>query len=380
MAYATIMEGAATARVPRAAKVSKEMEVFYNPVMRLNRDITVLLLKTLGEARKKERQREGEVFGGFSVGSPLAGTGIRECRLLVELEKGLIKELSMNDYSKDAVTLIKKNISLNEQNLACHEIEVSCDEANKFLLDSCGFSYIDLDPFGTPNPFLDAAIKRLQRGGVLAVTATDTSALAGTYPDACRRKYWAEPMRNHLMHEVGLRILCRKVQLVGSQYEKALIPLFSYAKDHYMRIFFLNERRKKATDAILRKHQYLHYCSRCLAVSVDKSTMKVCCGAPTLVAGPLWTGLLWDERLAAAMTRTNRTWEHGRPENQRFLDTIAAEARAPEGLVGFYHLNLVKKTLGKTPLRKEELLARNGVYPTHLEGNAVRALSVRLLF
>ncbi|MCU0373510.1 MAG: ATP-binding protein, partial [Ignavibacteria bacterium] len=42
-----------------------------------------------------------------------------------------------------------------------------------------GFDYIDIDPFGSPCPFLDAAIKRLSRGGILAVTATDTSALAG---------------------------------------------------------------------------------------------------------------------------------------------------------------------------------------------------------
>ena len=85
---------------------------------------------------------------------------------------------------------------------------------------------------------LDSAIKRISRNGILAVTNTDTAALTGTYPKACIRKYWSMPKRDYMMHETGLRILIRKVQLVGMQYEKALYPIFSYFKDHYFRIFF----------------------------------------------------------------------------------------------------------------------------------------------
>ncbi len=393
-AYTTITEGAATVRVPVAAKVSKEMEVFYNPVMKLNRDVSVLLLKTVGEERLAKSRKEGTTktakaavedetakpFDGFSIGSPLAGTGIRECRFLVELERGLVKELAANDYDGKAAALIRKNIELNDKGLNCDEIEVSCTEANKFLLDSTGFTYIDLDPFGTPNPFLDAAVKRLQRGGILAVTATDTSALAGTYPDAGRRKYWAEPMRNHLMHDVGLRILIRKAQLIAAQYEKALVPVYSYSKDHYMRVFLLNERRKKATDAVLRQHKYLHYCPRCLGISTSTINSRTCCGRQTQSAGPLWTGQLWDKRLARRMAAVNKKWLHGRPENQKLLDLLAAEAQAPVGLIGFYPLNLVRQAYRKMPLRKDVLLARKGVWPTHFEANAVKAKAVELLF
>ena len=40
----------------------------------------------------------------------------------------------------------------------------------------CGyFDYIDIDPFGSPNPFLAAAIGRITRNGIVAVTATDTA-------------------------------------------------------------------------------------------------------------------------------------------------------------------------------------------------------------
>ncbi len=374
MSYITITEGGVRVRVPKAEKVSKEMEVFYNPVMKLNRDVSVLLLKTLGE-----RRRADPSFAGFSIGSPLAGTGIRECRFLVELERGLVKEVHINDYSEEAAQLIRKNIALNEEHLTCEEIEVSCNEASKFLLDSYGYGYIDIDPFGTPNPFLDAAVKRIQRDGILAVTATDTSALSGTYHDSCLRKYWAEPMRNHLMHEVGLRILIRKVQLIGAQYEKSLLPIYSYAKDHYMRVFFRCEKRgKKEAAAVLKQHQYLHHCPHCLRTFTSNANREECCGGPTQWAGPLWSGRLWDARLAKELARTNEQWAHGQPENQRFLDTIAAEASF-DG-VGFYPFNLVRKVLKKVPKKKEELLKKRGIAPTHFEGNAVRAKAVELLF
>lgn len=374
MGYKMITEGSVRAHVPTTTKISKEMEVFYNPVMRLNRDVSVLLLQVLGEERQKERGWEG-----FSIGSPLAGTGIRECRFLVELELGLMKEVHINDYSNEAVKLIRKNVSLNEERLNCDEIEVSCNEASTFLLDSYGYGYIDIDPFGTPNPFLDAAVKRIQREGILAVTATDTSALSGTYLDSCLRKYWAKPMRNHLMHDVGIRILIRKVQLIGTQYEKSLVPIYSYSKDHYMRVFFLCQKQgKKAAAAIIKRHAYVHFCPKCLRIKTSAHTDETCCSQTMRWAGPLWSGPLWEKRLAKRMAERNASWEHGQPKNQKFLDTIALEAQ--ENIIGFYPFNLVRKVLKRSPKRKEELIRKKGVLPTHFEGNAVKAKRIDLLF
>ncbi len=355
--YEQVTEGAVTIRVPTAEKVSSAMEVFYNPVMRLNRDLTLLVLTARwqqGLAPKK----------GWSIASPMAGTGVRECRFLAELPSGALERLAINDLSPAAVKLIRENLSRIPHRVP---VSVSCTEATAFLLEAGGYSYIDIDPFGTPNPFLDAACKRLHRHGILGVTATDTSALAGTYPLACQRKYWARPLRNHLMHEVGLRILIRKVQLIGAQYDKALLPIYSYAKDHYMRIFFSCVPGKRAVDELLAQHLFLHYDPRTLRVRASPQNR----GA--VVAGPLWTGPLWDTELAAAVAALNTD-----ERNQKFLDIVAAEAHAP--VLGFYPFNLVRQVLRKAPLRKKELLARKGVWPTHLEGNAVRALRRSLLF
>jgi len=125
------------------------------------------------------------------------------------------------------------------------KIIIKNQDANLFLLNSTGFDYIDIDPFGTPNPFLDSAVKRISRDGILAVTSTDTAALTGTYPKATLRKYWAYSKKDEMMHETGLRILIRKIQLIAAQYDKALVPIFSYFKDHYYRIFFNSVKGKK---------------------------------------------------------------------------------------------------------------------------------------
>jgi tRNA (guanine26-N2/guanine27-N2)-dimethyltransferase len=237
-------------------KISKKMTAFYNPVMKLNRDINILILKAL--QRKHLR-----------IADPLAGTGIRTLRFLKELPPSMIEEIHINDVKENFPKIFEKNRKLN--NIKKTKIKVHNTEANKFLLQESGYDYIDIDPFGSPNPFLNNAIAKLSRKGILAVTATDISALAGVHQEACQRKYWATPQRKN--KEIGLRILIRKVQLIGAQYDRALTPIFSHASDHYMRIYFSNEKGKQKVDKILAQHNMFQK------------------------AGPLWLGNLWDTKL-----------------------------------------------------------------------------------
>lgn len=46
------------------------------------------------------------------------------------------------------------------------------------------FDMVDLDPYGSAAPFLDAAVQCVNDGGLLCVTCTDLAVLAGTnYPE-----------------------------------------------------------------------------------------------------------------------------------------------------------------------------------------------------
>jgi len=253
--FKQIQEGKAKTLVPKEDKISKDLPVFYNPAMEYNRDNSIDVLNALDKKN-------------MLIALPLAGTGIRAFRFLLEIKKSKIKEVCINDYDDKALNLIKKNLKLNK--LKSKAI-LSNSDANVFFTKSQAFDYIDIDPFGTPNPFLNNAIAHLKRDGILAVTATDTGALCGTYKNVCIRKYWAVPLHSDEMHEVGLRILIRKVQLIGMQFERALIPILSFDKDHYMRVFFKSKKSKTECDKIAEQHQYYKD------------------------AGPIWIGKLKDK-------------------------------------------------------------------------------------
>jgi len=306
-----IQEGKAKIRIKPEKIVSKDMPVFYNPIMKFNRDMAILLLKSINQTKLK-------------IALPLAASGIRGFRFLLELPKNKIEEIHFNDYNPNFKKTIQNNLILNK--IKGNKIKIHNTEANLFFLQSTGFNYIDIDPFGTPNPFLESSIKRLNREGILAVTATDTSALCGTYPKACKRKYWAIPLRNELMHEIGLRILIRKIQLVAAQYEKALTPIFSYSKDHYMRVFLKSEKRKSKVDEILKQHKYFEN------------------------SGPIWTGSLWDPNLVNEMVKNNNV-----TENYKILKIIQGESKI--NTVGFYDIHkLVKRNKLKKIPKKADLI------------------------
>jgi tRNA (guanine26-N2/guanine27-N2)-dimethyltransferase len=349
------------------------MDVFYNPVMKLNRDISVLLLNSI-DAKNTQ------------IALPLAGSGIRGIRFLKELKKNKIKSISFNDYSIKAVNSIKNSLKLN--NIKNKKIIIYNNDANLFLLNSSGFDYIDIDPFGTSNFYLDSAIKRISRNGILAVTNTDTAALTGTYPKACVRKYWSTPKRDYMMHETGLRILIRKIQLVGMQYEKALFPIFSYFKDHYFRIFFECVKGKKLCDEIALEHGMFND------------------------VGPLWMGNLWEGKLVNRMYSSllknsigNKSLKINSIKNEksiiiennnlmnkinkgiinnnqnynellRFLKIIKEEPKI--NAVGFYDVHdIAKKNKLKTIIRKEELIKKikkcgYKAADTHFLGTGIR--------
>ncbi len=349
-----IVEGKAKILVRLDEKISKKMRVFYNPHMRLNRDLAVAILNST---------RHKPVIAA----DLLAGTGIRSIRFLLETK---IKGIHINDASIKAYNLIKKNLKLNKIK---KRIKVFNQDANLFLLNSKGFSYIDIDPFGSPNPYLDASIKRLSRKGIIAVTATDTSALSGSYKNACLRKYWAVPLRNELMHEIGIRILIRKVQLVGAQFDKALNPIFSHSSDHYMRSYFYCEKSKTKIRGIMKQHAFFLYCRNCLNRKVSSTNNEKCriCKREFSFAGPIWTGTLWDKRVVSKMIKNL----NGGLEALRLLDIIKKEANITS--VGFYDPAKICSKLKRNTPKKEvlinEIKKKFSASETHFSRSGIRS-------
>ena len=334
--------------------VHAKMEVFYNPIMVSNRNISILLLNSISNKDMK-------------IADPLAGSGIRSLRFLKELKKGKIEQMVVNDFKENFKATFQQNLKLNKMTKSDQaKISICNEEASLFLLHQTGFDYIDLDPFGSPNPFLAAAIARISLGGILAVTATDTAALTGTYPKVTERKYWAIPLRNYLMHEIGLRILIRKIQLQGVQFDKALTPVLAYHKDHYFRVYLTSEKGTVRGDTILKQHQYFLFCNECLSFKTSLFNAETCqCGTLFQFAGPLWTGELFDTKLITLMVKNNPF-----PEEQKFLDTLKNEAAIHQ--VGFYDVHEIARKYKTNPPKMDVALKKCNGVRTHFSMTGIK--------
>ncbi|KUO39323.1 MAG: hypothetical protein AVW05_01675 [Hadesarchaea archaeon DG-33] len=221
--------------------------VFYNPHMEFCRDLSVSAVQALA--------RE---LGDLCLCDPLAGVGVRGLRYAKEV-KGVTRVI-VNDRSLEAVKFIRRNIELNELG----GVEVHNEDANTLLWRRAPrFHFVDLDPFGSPASFIDAACASLLRRGMLALTATDTAPLSGTHAKACIRRYGAKPLKTEYGRELGVRILIGFCQRAAGKYELAFTPVLAHATRHYFRVYLRGRRRAGATNDVLANQGYVSHCRAC---------------------------------------------------------------------------------------------------------------------
>jgi tRNA (guanine26-N2/guanine27-N2)-dimethyltransferase len=213
-------EGKAVIKVPEFEKVTAKTPVFYNPHMAYDRELS----RRVYNATKKT-----EVLDAFS------GSGIRAILYALEGAK-----VTANDYNPKAVELIKKNAKLNNVSL-----KIMNKDAN-ILFREQNFQVIDVDPFGSPAPYLDSIMHGLQNGSFLFVTATDTKALCGHAKKAALRKYGINTVKTPFSKELGVRVLLTAIMREGAKHTFGFDVLLSYCRQHYIRVFLRTQWSKKA--------------------------------------------------------------------------------------------------------------------------------------
>ncbi|WP_410507107.1 tRNA (guanine(10)-N(2))-dimethyltransferase [Methanosarcina hadiensis] len=283
----TIVEGTTKISVPvpppDANFPPSAAPVFYNPEMELNRDINVAATAAFVERllSKKEISREEiRYVDAFSA------SGIRGLRIAGEV--GI--HATMNDWSPEAFELIKENIKINGLE---EKAQATRKNAN-VLLHEQRFHIVDVDPFGTPSPYLDAAATSAY--SMLSITATDTAPLCGAHLNSGIRKYASIPLNTEYHSEMGLRVLLGACARELAKHEKGMLPLLSHVTRHYVRTYLAVLPGSKHADRTLRSMGFNIHCPRCgfrkpvygLAVHIEKECPE--CGGLTKIAGPLWLG------------------------------------------------------------------------------------------
>ncbi len=197
--------------------------VFYNREMVFNRDTTIFLLHNL-------RVR--------SALDALAATGVRGIRMI--LENGV--RTTINDASEDAYRIIKENVKLNRV-----DAEITNRDANSLLAER-RFDYVDIDPFGSPVPFLDLAIRSAR---ILGVSATDTATLSGKNR-RIERRYLAHINPEFSNHEVGVRVLLGYIGRMAARFDLGIEPIFSLWRKHAYRVYVIIRRGSNHAKRTLR--------------------------------------------------------------------------------------------------------------------------------
>lgn len=358
----TITEGKVNVLVPKLSEYNKKSSdyapskapVFYNPVMELNRDFAVLVL----QAHQKSLCRD------VSVSEPLTGCGLRGVRFAVEV-KG-IQKVVINDIKPKAVDVACFNAKLNGVK---DRVDVINEDANLFLSRHSAprkrFDYVDVDPFGSPVPYIDSALRSLRNGGLLALTATDMAPLCGVHPRACLRKYGGVPLRTEYCHELAVRLLSGCLTMMAAKHEIGTEILFSYSIDHYIRVYAVIGYGAKVADKSVKQMGYILHCFSCFhretVLGITNPLKQNCpvCGAKLSTAGPLRLGQIAEKKFCKIIEKEAVDNFREKKKLQKILSLVQNEAKAP---VTYYAVDKIcdklnlpvppqKKVLDK--LRKE---------------------------
>jgi tRNA (guanine26-N2/guanine27-N2)-dimethyltransferase len=298
-----VEEGLARLYVPDLSEYIREdglvepawMPVFYNPSARLSRDITILALRAFFNDKK------------FFFVDLLAGTGVRGIR--IALEAGGVG--IVNDVDPRAFDFMVENIKLNKLESELTPFNMEANALGNLLTFTGVFvDYVDIDPYGSPIPYIESSLKPLGKKALIGVSATDKGPLACVNKDKTLKRYWLDCADVDFKSELGLRLLTYNIALRASAMNYTITPVLYLSKAHYYRVFYVAER-KNPFDVISKCRGYIWYCPTTLerGFKYDRDKEFDCSdGNRPLLIGPLWICPIGDEnfarRLLAVLEKT----------------------------------------------------------------------------
>lgn len=291
-----IKEGKTTLLVPSLSltdNVPPKNPAFFNPNAKWNRDISMLVYRIQASTKYNK-----------TFADSICGVGARGLRASVEVPK--IDTVYLNDLNPIAIELAKESAKLNQVEGKClFDTNDVCKFLNFEERDFRKFDIIDLDPFGSPSPYVDCVLRSVSNHGLISITATDTAVLCGVYPKVCFRKYYGFPIRSEYSNEIGIRLLVSFIALTASRFDLSIIPYFCHSNLHYMRVYLRVEFGNSLANSVVQKIGFLKHCQNCKHRGVEnlREQNLICeiCNKKCNLAGPLWVDSLFDSEFVRAM-------------------------------------------------------------------------------
>ncbi|MHA2060390.1 MAG: hypothetical protein ACW976_06410, partial [Candidatus Ranarchaeia archaeon] len=276
----------------------------------------------------------------LSICDAFTGSGIRSLRYAKEIPN--VSEIIACDINPQAVLLAELNVKKAKLS---GRIKVSHNNANSLFYERFSksseiprFNLVDIDPFGTPVPYMQAALSAVKRkGSLIALTATDMPALCGVYPKVSYRKYGGWSIRAPFSHEIAVRLLLGSMARAAFIFDKGIRVRFAYYADHYIRTIVEPRPTASAAMKTLSEMGFIFYCKKCHAQGIflmkpNEYPDRVCddCGEERHIAGPLFLGSLFDIPLLKKMLKLLEEAPLGTKEKvDRILNLQLDEAKGP---------------------------------------------------
>ncbi|KAL8864325.1 MAG: hypothetical protein Q9174_007394, partial [Haloplaca sp. 1 TL-2023] len=199
----------------------------------------------------------------FRILDALSATGLRALRYVKEIPN--VTSVTANDLSSSATKSIRLNA---EYNGVEQKIQPSTADAKMLMYHSATnashlFDVIDLDPYGTAGPFLDAAVQAVSDGGMLCVTCTDSGVFASVgWSEKTFSLYGGLPWKGNQSHESGLRLILHAIATSAARYGLAIEPLLSLSIDFYARLFVRIRKSAAEVKFLASKTMMIYNCDQ----------------------------------------------------------------------------------------------------------------------
>ncbi|KAI0818751.1 N2,N2-dimethylguanosine tRNA methyltransferase [Irpex lacteus] len=335
----------------------------------------------------------------FTILEALSATGLRSIRYAKEIPLVKYVQVIANDLSPTAAEAMRRNVELNglgptklgevettagagtepptEQKT--HQPKVRVNEG-----DACALMYshrapqarvdvVDLDPYGTAAPFIDAAVQCVSDGGLLCVTCTDLAVLASTnYSEKCFSNYGGVSVKAEYCHESALRLVLHTISTSAARYGRYIQPLLSLSIDFYVRLFIRVSTSPLEVKKLASKNSTYYVCTHCQSFyeqPLGKTVTTVhegngstnhsfkthsgppvgdrCpeCNSTLHVAGPMWNGPIHDKEFVSQVLKHVEENEnkYGTSPRMKGMLTVANEELdtafyfTPSKVSSFFH-------------------------------------------
>ncbi|KAJ7109415.1 tRNA methyltransferase [Mycena epipterygia] len=318
----------------------------------------------------------------FVILEALSATGLRSIRYAKEIPH--VSHVIANDLSSAATAAMKRNIELNGLNTSATSSATGAAEIRVNEGDACTLMYnhrepnqrvdvVDLDPYGTAAPFIDAAVQCVRDDGLLCVTCTDLAVLATTnYAEKCFSNYGGVPLKAEYSHEAALRLVLHSVSSSAARYGRYIQPLLSLSIDFYVRLFIRIRSSPLEVKKAVTKTSTYWVCTSCqssygqplgrVTEKVHPSgavnyNFKLQTGPPVMdkcpecdgvlhMAGPMWSAPIHDREFVGKVLEHLETNEslYGTAARMKGMLTVAQEELVdtpfyftPTRIASFFH-------------------------------------------